>query len=333
MTEDIIAQLGRIDGLRVISRTTAMRYKATTKSIPEIGEELRVDAVLEGSVRISDDRVRITVRLIDTISDEQRWGAEYEREITDVFAIQRDIAQNIAAALEAELSDATIDLLNTAPTTDVLAYDELLRARHAAAEGNFDQAQELLRSAIQRDTAYAAAWAQLAMLSSASGDASATIGMPALPAPPVPDVNLPAQTGARRGGQADGSQQRAAGPDVTIVRRGRFDPRDAGAHVVRMFALVDSAHLDSALIAARNAVSVNPNDPQWRRLYANVLAGFGRHQEALAELRKAESNDPMSAEVKAHIGALLYAMDRPADAVPVLRAAAVPATVRAAWPA
>jgi len=113
ITEDIIAQLSKIGDLKVISRTSVMRYKNTDKSLREIGSDLGVAVVLEGSVRRSDNRVRIVSQLIDARTDENLWGETYDRELTEIFAIQSDVAQQIASALRAKLSPAEKRRINT----------------------------------------------------------------------------------------------------------------------------------------------------------------------------------------------------------------------------
>ena len=328
MTEDIIAQVGKIEGLRVISRTTAMRYKATTKSMPEIAEELRVDVVLEGSVRLAVGRVHVTARLVHATTDEQIWSEDYDNELTDVFAIQGDIAKKIAAALEAELTDASAELLRSQPTTDVAAQQEFWRGREALARGDHDAAAEHFANAIGRDSAFAAAYAELALLELDVADASASIPLPPAPASPQGLIAPAPASGGAGGAAADTTREirRAGsesqrGPRREPDSRRRFDPREAGAHLVQMRVAMDAANLDSVIAAARNAVAVNPNDSRFRNWYARALMAAGRETEALAELRTAEFNDPQSSHVKAQIGALLFAMDRPAEAVPVLRSA------------
>jgi TolB-like protein/DNA-binding SARP family transcriptional activator/Flp pilus assembly protein TadD len=133
VTEEIIALLARLGEIRVISRTSVMRYKSAERSLPEIARELGVTHVLEGSVRRSGDRLRITAQLIDSGSDVHLWAESYDRELgaETLFAIQSDIAQRIAAALKAELSPVERQRIARTPTRDLAAYDFYLRGRDA----------------------------------------------------------------------------------------------------------------------------------------------------------------------------------------------------------
>jgi TolB-like protein/DNA-binding SARP family transcriptional activator len=133
VTEEIISQLAKIGELRVISRTSVMRYKGADRSLPGIARELGVAYVLEGSVRRSGDRLRVTAQLIDARSDAHLWAHSYDRELSaeTLFGIQGDIAQRIAAALRAEISPAERQRIERPPTRDLAAYDYYLRGREA----------------------------------------------------------------------------------------------------------------------------------------------------------------------------------------------------------
>jgi TolB-like protein/DNA-binding SARP family transcriptional activator len=159
ITEEIIALLAKIGELRVTSRTSIMRYKATEKSLPEIARELGVAHILEGSVRRSGGRLRITAQLIDSHSDAHLWAESYDRELTaeTLFQIQSDIAQQIAAALRAEITPAERQRLERPATTDLAAYDLYLRARDEMkphrVEG-YRWAISLFDRALQRDARF-----------------------------------------------------------------------------------------------------------------------------------------------------------------------------------
>jgi serine/threonine-protein kinase len=167
VTDDILTSLTLIDGLRVISRTSAMHYKGTTKNTRTIADELGVEVVLEGSVRRVGDRVRIVAQLIDARKDEHLWAANYDRDLKDVFAVQSDVAKNVAKALQSPLSPrgtARIELRTSAP--NIRAYELVARARHAylkVTSDHVEHAKKLLRQALQLDPEYAQAWAHLAM--------------------------------------------------------------------------------------------------------------------------------------------------------------------------
>jgi TolB-like protein/Tfp pilus assembly protein PilF len=162
--EDILTNLSRIGDLRVISRTTMMRYRESTKSLQEIGRELNVGAVLEGSVRRAGERVRIVGQLIDAKTDEHLWAETYDRDLRDIFEIQSDVARRIAQALEAVLSPREHDRLGKVPTSNIEAYALYLRGREHynryTREEN-ESAIALFLEALSLDSLYAPAYAGL----------------------------------------------------------------------------------------------------------------------------------------------------------------------------
>lgn len=122
ITEDILTQLSKISELRVISRTSVMKYKNTNLTIPEIGRELNAGAILEGSIRRAGEKVRITGQLINANNDEHIWAESFDRNIDDIFAVQSEIAKRIANELEAKLAPKEEILLTTKPTNNIEAY-------------------------------------------------------------------------------------------------------------------------------------------------------------------------------------------------------------------
>jgi TolB-like protein/Flp pilus assembly protein TadD len=164
ITEDILTQLSKIAELRVISRTTMMQYKGTKKTLQEIGRELNVGAILEGSVRRDRSRVRIVGQLIDAQSDEHLWAETFDHELKDVFAIQSQVAQQIARALRAVLSPKEEHRISTPPTANVEAYALYLQGRqhysHYTPEQN-EKAIEFFKQALALDTNFALAYAGL----------------------------------------------------------------------------------------------------------------------------------------------------------------------------
>ena len=129
IAEEIINNLIQVGGLRVASRTSSFTYKGKPADVRDIGKTLDVDAVLEGSVRKTDDRLRITTQLINAADGYHLWSEQYDRELEDVFAIQEEIAHSIAQALKVELSDEEKRMLETAPTKNIEAFDFYLRGR------------------------------------------------------------------------------------------------------------------------------------------------------------------------------------------------------------
>src|SRR5262245_46768667 len=130
MTEALIASLTRIDGLRLISRTSAMRYKGARRPLPEIAAELGVDAVVEGSVARAGNRVRITAQLIHAASDTHLWADSFDRDLSDVLTLQSEAARAIAAEIKIKLTPRARARLEVARRVNPEAYDDYLRGRH-----------------------------------------------------------------------------------------------------------------------------------------------------------------------------------------------------------
>ena len=151
--DELLTNLSRIKALKVISRTSVMRYRDTTMNLRQIGEELGVANILEGGVQRAGDMVRINVQLIDAASDEHLWAKVYDRQLTtgNIFAIQTEIAEAIAKALKATLSPNEHALLTATPTNNLEAYDNLLMGRQLILRGswhNLRDAQSSLEKAI-----------------------------------------------------------------------------------------------------------------------------------------------------------------------------------------
>jgi len=163
--EDILTNLSFIRDLRVISRTSVMQYRGTTKPIKTIGQELGVAYVLEGSVRREGNKVRVTGQLIDARTDAHVWGKAYDRDVTDIFAIQGELAEAIANALQSVISPETKAILARRPTENSVAYDDYLKARQIHYSDDFLQKEgeiPLLEDAVRLDPKFAPAWADLA---------------------------------------------------------------------------------------------------------------------------------------------------------------------------
>src|SRR5436309_14354946 len=165
MTDELIAVLSKIGGLRVVARTSAMRFKGEKTTANRIGQELKVGSLIEGSVRKSKDRVRITVQLVDTQSEEQLWTETYDRDLQDIFSVQSDIAQQVASALELRLGVRENSALLQQHTQNPEAYSLYLKGRNRwnlRSENEINRAIKYFEEAIGRDPAYALAYAGLA---------------------------------------------------------------------------------------------------------------------------------------------------------------------------
>jgi len=168
--DDILTNLSKIGDLKVISRTSVMGYRDKAKSVREIGKELGVSAILEGSVRREGNRVRVNVQLINADNDQHLWAEDYDRELTDVFAIQTDLAQKIASELKAQLSPDEKAMIERRPTENGEAYLAFVEAHNLGAEledrAKLTQARQLYERAIQLDPKFVLAIANLSILHS-----------------------------------------------------------------------------------------------------------------------------------------------------------------------
>jgi TolB-like protein/Flp pilus assembly protein TadD len=169
--DDILTQLAKIGELKTISRTSVLEYKNTAKGIPEIGRELGVASLVEGGVRRAGETVRINVKLIDAASEENLWAESYDRELSasNIFDIQREIATELAAALQATLSPAEKERLQSAPTENLEAYDAFIRGaelykRPGALQEDLYEAERYLTRAIELDPRFALAHARLSLV-------------------------------------------------------------------------------------------------------------------------------------------------------------------------
>ncbi|HYA57536.1 MAG TPA: adenylate/guanylate cyclase domain-containing protein [Thermoplasmata archaeon] len=169
LTEELITVLSQVKGLRVISHTSVNQYKGTTKPVAQIGSELGVDTVLEGSVRKAGEQLRISVQLIDTGSDEHRWAQTYDRKLENVFAIQAEVAEQTAGALKVELLKSEREALLEKPTSNLAAYESYLRGIQAfrnytgwGDEKHDREAERCFEEAIREDPDFSAAYSYLA---------------------------------------------------------------------------------------------------------------------------------------------------------------------------
>ena len=280
ITEDIIAHLSRIHDLKVISRTSVMRLKNTTKSIREIGEELRVATILDGSVRRSKDRVRIVSQLIDAATDEQMWTETYDREMTDIFAIQSEVAEHIAGALRVTISTGERSLIKQRPTEDPEAHNLYLKGRYLwnrRTSAGLASAAEYFRQAIACDPLYAPAYAGLA-------DAYLLLGSYGY----MPEVEALRETKA------------------AVEKALQLDDRLAEAHASRGQVLRSERDWPGEEREYLRAIELNPNYATAHQWYATLLAALGRGEEALDEIRRAEELDPLSHAVSVTAGIVRF---------------------------
>ena len=273
MTEELISTACTISGLRVISRTSVTNYKNTSKKIPEIGMELNVGSILEGSVRRAGNTVRITVQLIDVKTDEHIWSQVYDKNLEDVFAIQGDIAKQVSEALKVSLLATEKQMIEKKPTRDADAHDLYLKGRYHWHKGT----EEELRSAIQHferaieiDSDYALAYVGIADC-----------------------YNALCEEGCLDAKEAYLKME-------PLVRRAlELDDKLPEAHATMALLLQDYQwNWEAAEKGFRRAIELNPNLSDVCHSYAVHLATRGRFVQAITEIKRAEELDPYSVGIR-----------------------------------
>ena len=268
ITEDVIAHLSKIRALKVISRTSVMRFKQRQHSLKEIGATLGATTLLDGTVRHAGDHVRIVAKLIDVEADRHLWVETYDRHVTDIFAIQTDVALQIAAALKAELSREEKTRVQREPTKDVEAYHLFLQGRQwfiRYTRGALGRAIEYFERAIALDPTFALAYANLGMAYTELVEGGAI----------APDV----------------AYERAAEVATEAMR---LDP-ELGAAYCTMGHLKGIREFDwsGAEQNFKRALELSPNSSDTYDLYGRLCAALARYDEALALHDRARELDPL----------------------------------------
>jgi serine/threonine protein kinase/Flp pilus assembly protein TadD len=282
ITDDIIAQLSKISELKVISRTSIMQYKGMNKNVREIGEELDVATVLEGSVRRIGNQIRIVAQLIDAKNEGHIWAETYDKEMTQVFAIQSDVAQRIAIELKAKLSPLEKQRIEKKQTENTEAYQLYLKGRFYWNKRQLDDmktAIECFKQAIEKDPDYALAYAGLA---------SAYVLVPSYGVP-IGEWYTNAQNTAVKALEIDSTLAEAHTVLGEIAQDHYFDWASAEKHFQR-------------------AIELNPGYPTAHQWYSSTLSFLGRFDEALSEAKRAHELDPLSLVINLNLGDVLYIM-------------------------
>jgi len=296
MTETLIAGLARVTALRVSSRTSVMQFKGSRKSLKEIAHELNVDAIIEGSVQRFDDKMHVTVRLIDAASEENLWSNEYNRDIRDVLTLQNEVARAVTEAIRIKLTPQEQSRLAQARRINPVAYDNFLRGRFYLSrqtKADNDLAIEALNHAVDTDPEFAGGWAELAQ---------AYIWKLFLFAPDQKDLQEKAFTAVQKALDLD--------PDLpeAYLARGRllWTPANHFPH-------------DKAIQEYRRALALNPSLDEARNQLAVVLGHVGLLDEALGELDKALAANPSNNLARFRVGEILLFECRYEEAVAALR--------------
>lgn len=284
MTEELISTLSMVSNLRVIARTSVMKYKGTNKGIGEIGQELRTGTLLEGSVRKVENRLRATVQLIDAVTEEHLWAQSYDREIKDVFAIQSDIAHNIAQALKVHLLTDEKERIAKIPTTNMEAYVLYLKGRSnewRRSPNALNTAIKYYQEAIEREPKYALAYAGLSRCYN--------------------DLRFIGQL----------SSSEAIPKQKEFARRAlELDDSVAEGNLAMASALRNEWDWVGAEKEIKRAIELNPNLALARNQYSLLLLFTGRTEKMVSEVEAALQLDPISAETSSYAGTIyLYAPD------------------------
>jgi TolB-like protein/DNA-binding winged helix-turn-helix (wHTH) protein len=281
MTDALTTDLAQIGSLRVISRTSAMQFKRSKETLPQIGRDLKVDAVVEGAVTRGENRVRVTAQLIEASSDRHLWARSYERDLKDVLALQDEIAQDIAGQIRVELTPKEHSLVIQAHAVDPEAYDAYLKGSYwlsqLTLEGN-EKGCDYIQKAIAKDPAYA-----------------------------------PAYVGAAA--CEDSPEDRKA-----IAKALVLDPSLAEAHTwLATFKFARDWDWSGAEAEHKQTIAVNPNYAPAHRWYSFELVAMGRLEEAMREIELARDLDPYSAVIVEWLGQVLYHTRRYDDALREMR--------------
>jgi eukaryotic-like serine/threonine-protein kinase len=294
MTDALIGDLAKITGLQVISRTSSMHYKGTKQPLNEIARELKVDAVVEGTVQRSGDRVRVRAQLIRASTDQHLWSETYERDLRDVLALESEIAQAVVREIQMKITPDEQARLSDRVGVNRKALDDYLQGRYLLGrKEQLHRAIEYFQSALKQDPNYAPAYAGLA----ASYNTSQSVAISELP---------PLE--ARR--QAEAAALKALQLDGTL----------AEAHAALGYIYHYDWNWDAAEQELRRAIELDPNSAQAHSIYSlHLSANEKRAGEAIAEADRAQELDPLSLSASTLRGFVLTNARRYDEAIEQLR--------------
>jgi TolB-like protein/Tfp pilus assembly protein PilF len=294
MQDEILARLSKIADLKVISRTSTQKYKSTPDNLREIAKQLGVANILEGSVQKSGDAVRVNVQLINALNDAHLWGDVYDRKLTDIFAVESDIANTIADTLQAKLTGAEKQLIAAQPTNDLTAYDLYLKGRSLWSKRggeNLRQAIAFYEQAIARDPNYALAYTGLAEAY----------------------VILPIYT-------AVASREAFSKAKTAALRALQLDDKLAEAHTALADVLFNDFDMAASISEFQRAIALNPNYATAHQWYGcDTLRAVGRFDEAIVEGKRAVELDPLSPIINSDLGRTFTIARRYDEAIAQLR--------------
>jgi TolB-like protein len=275
VTEEIISTVSGIGGLKVISRTSVMGYKGTTKKVKEIGRELEVGSVLEGSFRKAGNKIRVTTQLINVTNDEHLWAQNYDRSLDDVFEVQSDVAKQVAEALRVRILTPEKERIEKKPTESAVAYTLYLRGRsiwNQRGLENIKKAMEYFELAVKEDLGFALGYA---------GQADCAVMFP--------------DWGLDRG-------ENLAKAKAMAEKALRLDPELAEAHATLGLVRLDEYDLRGAEEEFKKAIELKPSYATAHQWYMWVLWAELRWDEALREIANAAELDPLSGIIMLNFG-------------------------------
>jgi TolB-like protein/Flp pilus assembly protein TadD len=282
--DEILTRLAKVADLKVIARTSTQRFKSAPENLPDIAKQLGALNILEGSVQKVNDQVRVNVQLINALTNAHLWAEIYDRKLSDIFAVQSDIAKTVADTLQAKLTGSEKQMIAAQPTTDTAAYELYHKGRSLWGKrtgDNIPKAIAFYEQAIARDPNYALAYAGL---SSAY-------------------ILAPFYAGADR-------RESWAKAKETALKALRLDPNLSEAHLalgkVLFFSEIDLA---GAMREYKRAIELKPNDADAHHWYGNdTLSALGQFEEAIVEGRRSVELDPLSIVINVDLGVtFLYA--------------------------
>ena len=287
--DQILTDLAQIADLKVISRTSVMQYKtAVMRNLREIGQQLGVAHLLEGSVQRAGNKIRVTAQLIDARNDAQLWAQTYDRDLADVFAIQSEIAETIAEQLQAKLSPAERTAIEQRPTSDLIAFDQYSRAKSLLLTAGFSvmqdsdvrKAVDLLDEAVKRDRSFFDAYCQLAL----------------------------AHEYVYAVSDSDHTPARLTLAEIALQAATRLRPDAGETHLAHAQYLYHGRRdYSGALTELESAQRALPNDPRLFELIGYILRRRGQLEEGLRNLQRAVELDPRNFSILQQI-ALSYAI-------------------------
>jgi TolB-like protein/tetratricopeptide (TPR) repeat protein len=319
ITEELITQLSQIRSLKVISRTSVMRYKEAKKPMPEIGRELKVDAVVEGSVQRSGSRVRITAQLIHAATDRHLWARSYERELKDMLALQDEVARAIAAEVRIELTPREHARLSRTRSVNPEAYEAYLKGRFfASTPRGRPKGIQYLEEAVRKDPGYALAWAVLA---EREGMMYYTQDLP---------LSNKVLTEMRRAVELDNTLAEAVvnigdlkfcwnwdwtGGEAEFRRAVELDPGSVDAQYHYAGCLWMLGRKEAGLRQTERAHQLDPLSPSINNQLGGFLRAIGQHERAIEQYQKTIDLDPTDAAAYSGLGAVYEDLGRHEEAV------------------